>query len=731
MAQQYTQKAVNTFIKGLVTEAGELTFPEDASVAELNCDLQRDGSRRRRFGFNYEAGNSISDFTIPNLSVVTTKTWFNVGNEAGTEFLVVQVDSSLYFYNKAGSNLSSNQVDTTRTSGVTYSVDLTTYVKPISSGAGTAPIEATSINGALVVVSPEINPFYITRDTDTGAFTETQIDFRTRDFEWQGNTTEYYEELASGSVTDERKYDTYNSGWFGDAGDAALTAYIASGFWPSLNLPFFSAKQSDGLFNSLIWDRIHKGTTLTANGSFILDFFAKDRQTVSGLAGVNNSVEKGRFSTVAAYAGRVFYSGITESTDNNSSKILFSPILVQGFSQLGDCFQANDPTAETFSDLLDTDGGVITIPEAYNIRKLHVFGPTLYVFAENGVWTVSGVDDVFRATEFSISKITETGLFNSNTFVSAAGRPYWWSNVGIHTLVAGEMNSVVEQNISLPTIQSFWEDIGREAKSKTIGIYDELNSRILWAYPNEDETTETKFNNFLFLDETLRAFFPWQVEDAEDGSYIAGLSFYSGLGVSDIEYTLVDSDGNEIVDSSGNLVVITQSGRDFSSTAIKFLTVDGNTGKASFGEFSDTTFYDWGNINYSSFAETGYSFMGDLTTKKNAPYLTTYFRVTETGWTSLGNGSYSPLQQSSCKVSYFWDFSKTSSSTPQQAYLPNKILVVDVNDLGTYDYPSTTVNSRLKLRGRGSSMRIRFESEEGKDFHLLGYEVIGARNPRI
>ncbi len=41
MAQSLSQKAVNNFVRGLVTEAAELTFPEGASVDELNCDLRK------------------------------------------------------------------------------------------------------------------------------------------------------------------------------------------------------------------------------------------------------------------------------------------------------------------------------------------------------------------------------------------------------------------------------------------------------------------------------------------------------------------------------------------------------------------------------------------------------------------------------------------------------------------------------------------------------------------
>jgi hypothetical protein len=56
MTQRVSQKAVVVLNKGLNTEAGELTFPEGASVDELNFQLERDGSRRRRLGLKFESG---------------------------------------------------------------------------------------------------------------------------------------------------------------------------------------------------------------------------------------------------------------------------------------------------------------------------------------------------------------------------------------------------------------------------------------------------------------------------------------------------------------------------------------------------------------------------------------------------------------------------------------------------------------------------------------------------
>ena len=50
--------------------------------------------------------------------------------------------------------------------------------------------------------------------------------------------------------------------------------------------------------------------------------------------------------------------------------------------------------------LLDTDGGVIRIPDAVKIQRLYAYQNSLFVFAENGAWQIAGVDGVFRAKQF-------------------------------------------------------------------------------------------------------------------------------------------------------------------------------------------------------------------------------------------------------------------------------------------------------------------------------------------
>src|SRR5690554_400223 len=56
MARQKAQVEVNQFVVGLITEAGRLTFPPNASVYEKNFVLHPSGKRERRRGMELQGG---------------------------------------------------------------------------------------------------------------------------------------------------------------------------------------------------------------------------------------------------------------------------------------------------------------------------------------------------------------------------------------------------------------------------------------------------------------------------------------------------------------------------------------------------------------------------------------------------------------------------------------------------------------------------------------------------
>ena len=673
--QSKQEKVINTFTKGLITEAGELTFPPDASVDELNCAPQRDGSRRRRRAISYESSNDLSSFTLTQTDAVTNGTWTNVGGDGSLQFIVVQNGSNLYFFDKTSAPYSANEDSET--------VDLSAY-EVTSGSAATYKCSFTSIKGYLVVASQGINTIFIERDNGTGNLTVTEIDFRVRDFEWQSSITTFDTAIATGSVSDERKYDTYNAGWFGN-GSAALTTYTsAETKYPPLTHPWYSGKNSSGAFSVSEFKNVGAGTSITGNGYFILDFFNKDRATVSGIGTLPVETEASRFSTVASFAGRIFYSGLSSS--KNAGTILFSQLIYDS-TVFGECLQKNDPTSEYLSDLLDTDGGQIVIPEAYNINKLHPFGNSLYVFAENGVWVISGVDDIFRATGYSVNKITEAGLNTLGSFVSVDGVPFWWSSWGIHTVsIDAASGRPQEENISISTVQTYWNNISN--KQDTVSHYDRVNKRIYWGTRSNSETISGKINDILVLDVALSAFVPWTISDeVTNSSYIIG---FNGT-INDPFIVLV---------------------------------ADGATLNMTIAKFDGTDFLDWGSADYLSYAEAGYDFSQSLERRKTMPYITVFCRKTEENWIDSGDG-LTPDLPSSLLVSAHWNFRNNASTTLQQAYRiktsPNPVV-------GVFSYPESVIATRLKLRGKGRVVKVRVESESGKDFILLGYSMVQGIN---
>ena len=723
MAQRLSQKVVNTFIKGLVTEAGELTFPEDASIDESNCLLERDGSRRRRLAAKLETNNVNSTFTVNNTFVFTTGHWKNAAGVAGLDFLVIQDGINLRFYNTSSEPYSGKEES--------FSVNLSDFNFAGSVGPGIVKVQMDTVNGSLVIASEAIEPFYIEYDSDTNTISTTQMAPRTRDFEWLGDTTTYTTGQATPGTN--REYDTANSGWSGTKGEAALATYKTanSNEFPPLTHPWYSGKNADGNFSASEWDKVFTGSTLTGNGSFILDFFSKNRSAASGIVGITTENESSRFKTVASFSGRVFYAGLSGA--KSSGKILFSKYL-DNISEVSRCYQQNDPTSEEISDLLDTDGGVISIPEASNILKLHTFGSSIFVFAENGVWQISGVDGVFRATEYSISRVSQIGLNDPQAFVSVEGVPIWWSKHGIHTLNFDQVSGrAQEQNLSIGTIQTFFEAIDGAARQQCTAVYDETNKRVHWFYPNNNESIKNKKNNVLTLDVTLQAFYPWTIADSASATdFIIGAEYYPGFGSNFIDNDVITLDGDDVITSAGDDVTVSQlSELSQADAAIVLMVYDGATGKMTMGLFSGIDFLDWGDANYSSYAEAGYDFMGDLILKKNAPYIQVYLRPTETGFSGDDELGYSPVRESSLLVSSYWDFRTNTSSSPQQAYRLKYTPVVNESSLGTWDYPETVVTTRLKMRGHGRSMRLRFESEQGKDFVLLGFGILNAVNTRF
>lgn len=167
MAVQNLQAEYNTFVKGLITEAGPLTFPENASIAEQNFVLNVDGTRDRRLGIDYEEN---FQFVVPAFSTLyqkgqpySTFRWENVGGNSSLEFVVVQIGESLMFFNSDAEPLSS---------GLLY-----THQFPFD----VSSVDMASVDGALVVARGQSTMLIFEYDETTATITERFEELKVRD----------------------------------------------------------------------------------------------------------------------------------------------------------------------------------------------------------------------------------------------------------------------------------------------------------------------------------------------------------------------------------------------------------------------------------------------------------------------------------------------------------------------------------------------------------------------
>lgn len=708
MAQQVRKQVKVALSKGLITEATPLTFPEDATTNELNVDFERDGHRSKRRGFGLEALGTYIPMGASEQSLINSYVWNYVGGNKTLSLLVIQVDHILHFIDLgAGASISGGYLP--------YTVDLRNN--------GIGPIgkcSFTSIKGLLVVAAEGLNTIAITW-VDGAPPTVESISFRIRDFEYVHPDKSVLVVRGPANPIIMRKYDSFNSGWITEYWDKFITRY---GGAPELTKPYYSAKNLNGEPDMGTWFKIEGGSTLIANGKYILNLYTMDRDSASGIVGINQWVknnrpalgpETSRFTTVANYAGRIFYAGMNSS--RSMSRVYFSQ-LIQGASDLGLLHSVNDPTAEYLSDLLDTDGGYVDLPDAEGITKLHVYGTSLLVFATNGVWAISGVDDVFRATDYTVNRVTSLGLRNAATFVSAQGRPYWWSDVGIHTIGLSEFKNLEEQSITETTIKTFFLDIPADVRDKSLGTYDERARRVYWHYGTLEKPL--CHSKLLVLDEFAGAFAPWEVTAEENDPCIVG-SFYTTFSkeIPEVD-TVTDSLGNPVVDNLGALVTVNTKGFVDRVTGTYFI-VHYNGG-IGFAQFNRDAMYDWVDNGYDAFLETGYRYLGDISTFTNAPYVSVLCRVTETSWASEG-----PLGQSSLLVSAYWDYKSTPATRPQEVYRMRRF--IQGSEAGErFISEASNLQCKIVPRGRGKALKLRLEGTHGKDFRLIGFETTDAKN---
>jgi len=728
MARAETTKLYRTFVKGFITEAGPLTYPEDASIAEDNCVIYRTGNRSRRLGIDLESYGSSFNITVPvstyNNYAISEYRWDAVDNRADLTFAVVQVGLTVHFFDITNNDIVMNGEKA-------FSLDLTPYVVSGTTNPESYPVCFSAGRGYLFIVGEKLEPLLLQYNSGFDSIAVSRIYIQIRDFKGLADNLANDEEPTT--LTKEHHYNLRNQGWvdpdnssgsatvsyfsnFGGVGSytapasTPITTYhTAVSRYPSNNKQWWVAKNSSGDFDPALLNKFGFGSSRAPRGHYIVDAFNIDRSAVSGVAGIPIETSRDRPLSVAFANGRAFY-GV-------NSNIYFTQVM-DDKRKAGFCYQDADPTSEDISDLIATDGGVIPIPEMSRLVKLLPVGAGIIVFATNGVWFISGTQAGFTALDISVSKISPIGTESPNSIVEVNGQIYWWSRIGIMALsqksgMFGPIDGAFDNlNITEQTIQTFYNDISDEAKRYVKAVYDPQTNVIQWLYKSDQVTQTYAYDKVLTLDLTLQAFYPWSV------SYGSHLPFIAGVITSPI---LAGYDG--------------PLNTSIKKTSIKYLcwNIDTPLYRINFAQSKSLDFIDWQtwtegrglpDETYMSFVETGYELMEDAMRKKQTPFIFTYFRRTEEDYIEDGE-DWSANRQSSClfQVKWGWASSPVSNkySTKREAYRIVRQPFFDEDDT-TFDTGFPVVVTKHKVRGSGKAIQFRFESDAARrDFDLLGW----------
>lgn len=750
MPRQTAPAEVTTFVKGLITEASPLTFPENASLDELNFILNKDGSRQRRLGMEFrpESAEMTLPISSPNGLKISTFKWEGVGGDPLKTTIVLQCGKSIYLIDASNPDSSYSQ----------------TFVVASSDQAD---VSMTSVDGVLVCASGDKEIHAI--DFVDGLYTQSTQTLKIRDLFGVEDVTSgkdlyspEYLEFRPTTLTSAHTYNLRNQTYAiprftGDTD--AITDLIyefhreAVEEFPSnadSTIPFFFSNAADE-DNREVERYFAREAVINPMGSFpapigyfVIDALERGKgrldavlrlqerhpENVYNVASLPQDKTPGGASVVAQFAGRVFYAGfsgeIIDGDDNSprmTSYILFSR-LVDNIDDIGRCYQEGDPTSKDTPDIVATDGGFLRIDGAYGIRKMVNVGSQLLVLAENGVWGILGGSDYgFSAENYMVKKYSEHGCVSHSSVVLVDNTVVYWGDDGIYNVAPNQYGDWQVTNTTNTTIQKFYDSIDAASKKRCQGFYDSYERKIRWLYDNDFLLTGVNTRE-LILDLNLSAYYVLEINSGPNEYRVVAGAEVPPFRIAEPQ-ELVTVLGETVL-AAGDEVEITTEVLDTQLREFLYITVK------SYGpsqvvlqtaSYSNPNFLDWGTEDAAAYMVTGFLSGGDFQRYKQIPYITVHMRRTETGF----DANYELLNQSSCKIVSMWEWSNSANSNRWgrefEAYRLSRLWTPTTSS-DAYDDGFAVVSTKNKLRGKGKVLSIKFSTSPQKNLHLYGWSML-------
>lgn len=731
MSQRKLSVEVNKFNKGLVGSASPVDFPIDAASTLKNFVIEKDGSLRKRAGLSTKHSFSLtSTDSIPIKPDGASNLLGYVSNfRSKNDLLLLVLEIRNVYAGVSNDIIRFVEYDITSNSSREIGVATSSGAEPRFPYNNGVTGSAIDLGGAFTVTSSEqCYTLYYDSALDKIAYDPDIADIRIRD-SWGVS----YEEgapgaaaLANATLYPKLVYNAYNNG-YGGADVVKLNATDDGRFVPgklySAGLTFQSKNSGPVLSNNHYLQNQEFFTEIVPRGKWIGSPYNWKRLSVKSSGSAVVSVDNGLALSTTLYTdsilsnGRVWHwaknyehsgNALDRNTPNPDTMILFSQVVIGG-EGASKCYSANDPTAcgDIPAQPLEADGGVIVISGSGAILQLIDYDGRIIVFAENGVWEISGP---FSPINYQIRKLTDERLSDHRTVVFIDDRVVFMGEGAIMAIVRDpRYNTLSATDISSPSLADMYLQRYKVTRDTAIAFS---------AYNGVDGVVEW-----------------WMCKDVStpvSGGVYTVLCYDKVLGVFySKEYVIPESAGNfrfigtvEDFTTPGKFLLIGLHKASVGSSATVSI-VDPEA-----GDLIDTITTSEGQVElpYSAELETGAASFGDASKAKNAPYISLYFKQTEGAYNELGDFD----TPSSCLMRLKWDFSRSADTgkwtDEREMYRLNRF---NYPDTASFDYGYDVVVTKNKVRGRGKALRIKLTIPSGKTCHLYGWNFTLLTNSEV
>ena len=257
------------------------------------------------------------------------------------------------------------------------------------------------------------------------------------------------------------------------------------------------------------------------------------------------------------------------------------------------------------------------------VRELRATRNAILVFAENGVWEISGGRGGFTAQTYLVRQITDAGCNAPCSVQKMDTMVVYTGPKGVTALAPNQYTGQLEdQSLTAQVIQPTWNAIPAAKQQRVQSAYDDAKQRLYILY-REDATVARYLDKALVFD--LK----------HQGWYKLG---FNNNSMSNID------------DASGILTTFAISEADSSATdqKIKFVVaVDddgGSNHKVDICDMNQSDYEDFQDHNShlegpTPYLVTGWDSSVGSNRRRQAPIITVYNKRTSTGWTIPTTGS--------------------------------------------------------------------------------------------